>query len=291
MRGDADRMISPIKIMTKEQSTKVSLTEATDILIRNVPDIILAGFAPLIAVYPVLGVLIATGKGIYGAWGDFGRSRLNEFVKGLEVKKDSFNSKILETDKFKSLFLDTLERHMKESSNDRRHMLRCYLISVAQGKHPEFDYHTKLLSVLNQITGDELRLLMLLPNIIKDWDDEFMAHASADERMSFDPSKRQLQMNTVQIKMRLKNWAIKTRDLATLIRFLTNYGIIKSFDVSISGIGGGGSNDLVFVGFTDVGMIFYDYIDDSAFDKEITTFIEYRNNVEKNPLLRFSAND
>ena len=132
---------------------------------------------------------------------------------------------------------------------------------------------------------------MLLPNIIKDWDDEFIAHASAEERMSFDSSKRQLQMNTAQIKMRLKNWTLKTQDLANLIRFLTNYGIIKSFDVSISGIGGGGNNDLVFAGLTDVGMTFFDFIDDSTFDKEITTFIEYRNNVEKNPMLRFSAND
>ena len=271
----------------KKQDEVIKTKEALEILAKNVPDIIFTTISSLVLVNPVWAILFLMGKGIYGAWSDFGQSRLNEVVISLEKNKNSFNPKILETDKFKSIFLSLLERHMKESSEERRYILRNYLISVAQGKNIDFDYHTKLLSVLDQITGDELRLFMLLPKIIEDSDNEFLQYSTEEERKNFNPKKRELSMNTIQVKMRLKNWEIKTRDLSALVRFLTNYGIIVSYDVSISGIGGGGSNDLIFTGLTEVGRVFYDFIDDPIFEKEITTYVEYKNN----PALSLKLND
>ena len=264
--------------MSSDKSLQVNTKETIDSLAKYVPDVIFTVISALVAINPVWAVLFLTAKGIYGTWSDFGQSRLNELVVELEKNKDVFDPKILETDKFKSIFLSILERHMKESSDKQRHLLRNYLISVAKGLNPDFDYHTKLLGVLDQITGKELRLFMLLNNIIKDLDDEFIAYATAEQIKSFDVSKREVRMNSLQIKMRLKNWKIKTEDLNSLIRFLTNYGIITSYDVSISGIGGGGSYELIFAGLTDVGRVFYDFIDDPKFNKEITTFIEYKNN-------------
>lgn len=264
--------------MSRDKEQEISTDKALEILGKNIPDIVFTAMTPLLAAYPILAILFLTGKGIYGAWGDFGQARLNEFVSGLEKKQDSFDPKILETDKFKSVFLSILEKHMKESSEERRGLLRNYLISMAQGKNPSFDYHTKLLNVLDQITGDELRLFVLLPNIIKDSNDEFLAFATEETRRSFDPSKREVNMNTVQVRMRLKGWKIRTRDLSSLMRFLTNYGIISSYDVSTTMIGGGGSNDLIFAGLTDAGSVFYNFIDDPRFEKEIVNYLEYRDN-------------
>ena len=271
----------------KNKKNEIDTKEAIDILAKNTSDVIFTtAITALSMTNPIWAILFLTAKGIYGAWSDFGQARVNEFVTGLEEKKGSFDFKIIETDKFKSLFLSTLERHMKESSEKRRHLLRNYLISVAQGKNPEFDYHTKLLNILDQITGEELRLFMLLPNIICDSDNEFLAYSTEEGRRSFNPLKREICMNTMQIKMRLKNWKIKNKDLSSLIHFLSNYGIINSYDTSVSGIGGGGSNDLVFAGLTEVGKVFYDFIDDVSFEKEITTYIEYKNNPNLTQLLQ-----
>lgn len=274
--------------MSKNKKTKINAGPALDIITSNASDVVFTtAVTALSIINPIWTILFLTAKGIYGAWSDFGQERINEIVADLEKNKDKLNSKVVESDKFKSVFLSVIERHMKESSEERRHFLRNYLISTAQGHSPTFNYHTKLLNVLDQITGDELRLFMLLPNIIQDADNEHLAYATEESRKAFNPMTRELHMNTLQIKMRLKNWKIKTKDLSTLMRFLSNYGLIVTYDVSYSGIGGGGSNELIFSGITDTGQVFYELIDEPQFNKDITTYIEYRDN----PSLRVGSND
>ena len=258
--------------------SKISTKEGLNIVAKNVPDIAFTAVSAFVNVNPVWALIFLTAKGIYNAWGEFGQARLNELVVGIEKSKDTFIPEIIETDEFKSVFLSILERHMKESSDRKRELLRNYLISVGQGKKVLFDYHTKLLNILDQITGDELRLFMLLPDIIKDANDEMLFLSSGGRVGIPDPSKRETSMNTVQVKMRLKNWKIKNKDLSAIIRFLTNYGLIISQDVSVSGIGGGGTTDITFEGITKIGEIFCEFIDDPSFDKNITTFLEYREN-------------
>lgn len=260
-----------------DKEIKLKSAQALEILSKNTSDIVFTtAISTLSIINPIWSILFLTAKGIYGAWSDFGQARVNELVINLEKHKDAFNIEILETDKFKSIFLSILERHMKESSNERRHLLRNYLISVSKGENPDFDYHTKLLNILDQITGEELRLFMLLPNIINDSNDEFFRHSTEEIQKTIDLTKREIDMNTLQVKMRLKDWKIKTRDLTSIIRFLTNYGIISTYDVSIVGLGGGGKSDIIFTGLTNVGKVFYNYIDDSIFDKEITPWTAYR---------------
>lgn len=255
----------------------ISTTKALGILAKNIPDIVFTAISSLVVVHPEFAIMFLTGKGIFNAWGEFGQEKLNELTIGLEKSKGTFDPAIIETEEFKSVFLSVLERHMKESSDVKRQLLRNYLISVGQGKNPSFDYHTKLLNILDQITGDELRLFMLLPNIVEDSDKE-MAHLSAQSQTVYDLSKREISMNTLQVKMRLKNWEIKTKNLSALIRFLTNYGLISSQDTSTSGIGGAGSTDINFEGVTDMGEIFYKFIDDSMFNKDIICYTEYQKN-------------
>lgn len=259
------------------KTPSISNKVAMEIVAKNVPEIAFTAVASLVSINPVWAIIFLTAKGIYNAWGDFGQARLNEFVTNLEESKESFLPEVIEGDEFKSVFLSILERHMKESSDLKRVYLRNYLVSVGQGQIPNFDYHTKLLNILDQVTGDEIRLFMLLPNIIEDSDNE-MALLSAQSRASFDRSNREISMNTYQIKMRLKDWNIKNKDLSALILFLTNYGLIFSQQNSTSSIGGGGSTDIVFGGLTEIGKIFYDFIDDDSFSKDITVFTEYQAN-------------
>ena len=262
---------------------KITTKEGLLLLGQYVPDIAFTTAVSTLAIQnPIWIPIFLTAKSLYAIYRDYGQERINEIALALEKHKDSFDSAVLKTDKFKSVFLNTLERHIKESSERKRELLRNYLISVAQGRNPEFDYHTKLFNILDQITGDELRLFMLLPNIIKDSDDE-MTYLSSVGRVGIpNLSKREVNMNTRQVKMRLKNWKIKTRNLSALIHFLTNYGLIDSQDTNIGGIGGGGISDVSLKGITDIGEIFYDFIDDSLFSKEITDYTEYQKNPNLN---------
>ena len=246
-------------------------------LIKNTSDIVFTtAVAALAVTNPTWAVLFLTGKGIFGAWSDYGQARVNEIATSLAEKKGTFDSAILETDKFKSIFLSILERHMKESSDERRRLFRNYLISVAQGKDPNFDYHTKLLNVLDQITGEELRLFMLVPAILQDSDDNYSKYLAVGTALR-DPALRDA-LNTMQVKMRLKNWKIRTRDLTSLLRFLSNYGLIVTCDLSAALVGGAVSNDIGLVGVTEAGQAFYDFIDDPVFNKEIMPWTEYRDN-------------
>ncbi len=263
----------------KKSSVQQEITpsEALKALGEYVPDIAFTVVTALYAINPIWAVLFYTGKGIFGAWADFGKTRMKELAISLEDEKDSFIPEIIESNKFKGLFLETLDRHMKETSEEKRALLRRYLIAVAQGKHPEFDYHTKLLNILEQITGDEFRLFMLLPTIIQDWHDESVALSNSEhEREAIE--SRNIEMNTMQVIMRLKDWDIKKRKFSALLRFLNNYGLIVSHDTSTSGIGGGGSNDLIFSGLSEAGKVFYDFMDDPNIVKEITDHNENRAN-------------
>lgn len=263
----------------ENKKEEINSNEALKIIIDNSSDIIFTtAVAGLSIVNPLWSILFLTAKGIYNAWSDFGQSRINELVLELKDKVDTFNPSILETDKFKSVFLSIVERHMKESSERRRQLLRNYLISIAQGKSIDFDYHTKLLNILDQITVEELRLFMLLPNIVDDSNSEFFAYSTEEMQRSIDLSKREIDMNVMQVKMRLKDWKIKNRDLSSILHFLANYGVISAYDISTSGIGGSGSNDIIFCGLTDVGKVLYDYIDDPSFNKDITPWTAYRDN-------------
>lgn len=256
---------------------EITTTEGLKILGNYVPDIILTVISSLVSVHPVLMIAFLAAKGMYGVWGDYGQVRLNEMMVDLEKYKNTLDPEVLKTEKFASVFLNTLERHMKESSYARRELLRRYLISVGQGKSPEFEYHTKLFSILDQITGDELRLFILLPLIAEDSKEEMRSISTKTEQEKSNITNRETDMNLFQVKMRLKNWDISDRELSSLLRFLGNYGIISTQDVGSSGgFGGGGGSVTHFQGITKVGRVFYDFIDHSSFSKEIIDTYEYR---------------
>ena len=260
---------------------EITTAEGLKILGNYVPDIALTVISSLVTVHPVLMVAFLAAKGMYGVWGDYGQARLNEMVVELEKNKKTLDPEVLKTEKFASVFLNTLERHMKESSYERRELLRRYLVSVGQGKNPEFEYHTKLFNILDQITGDELRLFILLPFIAEDSKEEMRSISTKTEQEKLKISERETDMNLFQVKMRLKDWDISDRDLASLLRFLGNYGLIATQDVaSGGGFGGGGGSMTHFQGITEVGKAFYDFIDHPSFSKEIIDTYEYRKKFE-----------
>lgn len=103
--------------------------------------------------------LMQTGVALVSAWGAFGQERINELVRYVEIHKGEFLDEIVSSEKFKSLFLSIIDRHTRESFEEKRKLFRSYLLNVGKGVGSDFDYHTKVLFALDQITLNELRIL------------------------------------------------------------------------------------------------------------------------------------
>ena len=237
----------------------ISESESLKILSNSLSDVALTVATTIISNNPYFAVLLLTGKGIFTAWGDYGQARLNELLLSLQAEVESIKSEVVNKDEFKGLFLDILDKHMRETSEIKRSQLRRYLVSVAQGKAEGFSNHTKLLVILNQITADEFRLFMLLPSIIQD---------SRDEMESLGGTLNSLDMNAAQVQMRLHNWFQTEGQIERLLKFLGNYGLIVTQDTSTSTIGGS-STHVTFMGLTDSGWGFYKFLDDPSIDKTV----------------------
>src|SRR3989344_1120738 len=143
---------------------EITQSEGFKILSKTVPQILFQTISSLYALNPVWGVLFTTATGIITAWGEFGQSRINELVKFIAEHKDEFVKEVIEGDDFKTLFLNVMERHMKEASEEKRRLLRNYLLNVGKKIEPNFNEYTRMNNVLDTISLVEIDLLKL-------WDD------------------------------------------------------------------------------------------------------------------------
>ena len=147
------------KIKVKKE---ISNESALKILSGVLPPIIFAPIVTLASINPVWSVLFVSAMGLINVWGSFGQARINELIEFIDQHKTEFLDDILKTDKFKSIFLNVLERHMKETMKEKREILRNYLLNVGQGTQKKFNHHTKILFILDQISFEEIDLLKWL---------------------------------------------------------------------------------------------------------------------------------
>ncbi len=150
--------------MNNNDKNIIKTANALPIWAKNIPPIIFTAISGLTAINPIWSVLFATSSALINAWGDFGQSRVNELVSFINDHKEEFVADVIETDTFKTLFLNILERHMKEASEEKRQLLRNYLLSAGKGINPDFNEFTRMNSTLDTISLEELDFLKL-------WDD------------------------------------------------------------------------------------------------------------------------
>lgn len=150
--------------MDKSKKT-ISTASTIPIWAKNIPPIIFSAIAGLTTINSSWGILFATSTALINAWGDFGQSRVNELVSFIDEHKEEFVGDVIKSDKFKTLFLNILERHMKESSEEKRKLLRNYLLSTGKGINPDFNEFTKMNNILDTISLEEIDFLRL-------WDDD-----------------------------------------------------------------------------------------------------------------------
>jgi len=139
---------------------------------RNSLDAITTGF-PVIA--QGLEVMNYTGEkfsfvasavcALISIWGNFANKKASDFMKQFKDNEDDLIMEVVESDKFISVFLEMFDRNIKESNENKRQLLKNYVLNMACGIEPDFDEHTKLINTLNNITLEELDFLKL-------WDED-----------------------------------------------------------------------------------------------------------------------
>lgn len=146
----------------KDIKEGVSTKDALQILGTQVPPVIFTTILSLAAINPAWSILFVSTIGLINVWGDYGQARINELVQHIDQHKEEFVEEVLQSDKFKAVFLSILERQMKEVMTEKRSLLRDYLLNVGKGVHQEFDNHTKILLALDNVSHEELHLLIWL---------------------------------------------------------------------------------------------------------------------------------
>jgi hypothetical protein len=98
----------------------IKTKDAITVLSKQLPPVLYASISGLITVNPVWSVLFITAIGLINTWSDFGQSRINELVIEIEKHKNEFDTEILNSDKFKSIFLNVIEAHIKENEDYKK---------------------------------------------------------------------------------------------------------------------------------------------------------------------------
>lgn len=147
--------------MARPLTSEIAGEEGLKIVVRQVVPTLTAVAASFFGLHPEWALLLNFAAPLMGAWGEFGQARISEQLEFIAKHKDEFVKEIVEGDDFKTLFLNVLERHMREASKERRELLRNYLLNVGKGVLPDFNEYTRMNNVMDNITLHEIDLLKL----------------------------------------------------------------------------------------------------------------------------------
>ncbi|HBG81576.1 TPA: hypothetical protein DDW69_01920 [candidate division CPR2 bacterium] len=240
---------------------EISTKKALGILAKTLPQIIYTTILGLTQVNPVWSILFYTGLGMVNAWGSFGQVRINELVTFIDKHRDQFLPDIIKSEKFKSIFLNILDAYFKETLEEKRKLLRNYLLNVGKGIEKDFDYHTKLMTVLNQITFDELKVISIWNGKLQD---KFVEKNSEIGYTRDNIEEKMTNLNAGQIAWALgreeKGQKIM-RNINFLVKSLGNYGLLDVRESTPVIFDSENNNSTVVVdGISDFGKAFLGFL-------------------------------
>lgn len=214
---------------------------------------------PFIASNQFWAIPLAWSIGLINAWGDWGSARAKELIDYIIEHKDEFLADVVESDKFQSIFLNIMERHMKEVEEKKRKIFRDYLRNVGKGLHPEFSYHSKLMNVLDQITFEELDTLNIWNGKLQ----QKLVEKNKNIGYSLENVDSKIEengLNEHQIMFAFDDDKIKPNmnELVSALKSLGNYGLLYTVENSGAIVGSG--SDGIRVKITKFGRIFLDFI-------------------------------
>lgn len=123
-------------------------------------------FSPLLAstiahVYPSLALALNATSAVLGYYGDYAKEKTEDLLREFIQNGEKIDPDILESDKFKSAFIKIIADNITEGNEEKRRLIKNYIVGFACGIGRSFNEHTKLISTLNDITLEEVAMLSL----------------------------------------------------------------------------------------------------------------------------------
>jgi hypothetical protein len=203
---------------------------------------------------PVLNIPIE----IYLALSDYSKQiyqkQINEYIEFIVNHKDEFVLEIIETPKFKNLFVQLIRKLLDETYDEKRKLILNYILNLGKGININFDSHTKAIRILELILPEEVATLFLWENELKEYksykrpSDEFLK-----KRGEF------MNIRYIQKLLNEKNLNITEGDMYFIIKQLNSYGLLGVKEETPT-TWDGGKTDLTIVGITKFGEDFLNFI-------------------------------
>lgn len=143
--------------MNKVNKTK----EASLRILKNFNPALIESLKSLGYLNPSLLPFIALGQSILGYYGEMANAKTIDLLKNFYENKEKIVLEIVQSDKFKSAFIKIIGENITEGNEEKRQYLKNYIINFALGVEPNFNEHSKIINVLNNITLDEVVILKL----------------------------------------------------------------------------------------------------------------------------------
>lgn len=192
---------------------------------------------------PYIGVLATFIYGAAKVIQKWKYDRMEEVYRNVGGKKllDLINK----DDKMRDILHKILQNVMDESSEQKRKFFYSYIHNLTKDLHSEFDYHTKLISVLNQITLDEFDILVIFAN---HFDEMLKLNGRSDNNAKIP--------NGLNVGQIMKYKGFDQMDPGLLDNFLTT---LSAYGLLYSGFGALGGT--TFGPTTYFGRVFIDFIE------------------------------
>lgn len=200
--------------------------------VKNLPTPIATLAVTLSGFSAVWAGVIAMGVGLLTVYTDLAVSRGSELLDYIKNHHEEFVEGVVSSAEFKTAFINVWEMHIRESDKNKRKRLRYYLLNLGNGKDIPNDTHTKIYSVVQQMTEREATALGVI--------------VKASDRQQF----RHMNLNTNGL-FELSTWSDDQKKDA--LHSLHSYRLIDITDATIG-------NDMTIQQVTPFGEMFYDYV-------------------------------
>ena len=151
----------PVKNMYKTKGPKLPVTK----IIKGGKDVVKelgipvasAGFS-VFNINPLAGVALAGISGIWSLMDKWSKNRAKELKIAIGDKK--ILDLIKRDDKTRDVIVKILFNIFQECSEDKRKLYYKYINQLHKNVHPSFDYHSKVIFIINLITFEEIQTLI-----------------------------------------------------------------------------------------------------------------------------------
>lgn len=130
-------------------------------IVKNFSPAIINSLRQINLISPEFSLISQSILSIIGYFGDYANDKTSDLLTTFINNKEKIILEIVNSDKFKASFVDIISKNITEGNEEKRQLLKNYIINFASGADSDFNEHTRLLGVLNSITIEEISVLMI----------------------------------------------------------------------------------------------------------------------------------